>query len=393
MRIESLSNSRLQATLFVGLLVVGFATRHPVLMALYVAAAVCVMLANLHAFSRASVRERNAAVVFVATLTVILPLSVIRSETGVIHYIGSLISLGAAFVLSRNLQVYWAASRAVLIAAQLAVVVYLARVGLADFPLETMLPDSSSNGVTSYLVLLQANYCLVNFLLTRRAGLSSAVLTLLICTVGYARGSILSAAGIVTIGLVSLLPARTYAAVLLRMLLFVGLCWVVYRLAAPAVEFVDANTKLGSGLFDVHRYTILKEYLGRIDALTLWTGASYDGTSIVSQYNGNPHNSYIRAHYIFGLPYLLLILGLPLYLFNRRHSLGVLLYSVAMGGVIFFRSLTEPLLFPTLFDFFFYASCFVVAARPQRLPARRMRRPRLLADVSAQRLLPGATAT
>lgn len=360
--LPSVSGSVAQSTALLALLIVAFASRMPELMVVYVLVAVGMLVVNLQLFGGASTKERNATLVVIATVTLMLPLSTIRSETALLHYVEVLVSLGAAFVLTRNLPTYRLASQLTLLAAQAAICIYLANTGLLGFPLDNMIPESSSNGVTSYMVLLQANYCLVNLLLARGASLPTAAVTLAICIVGYGRGSIIAAAGIVAVGAWWLLTARGYRRVVL-LLPFVAVAGVLLyaEYGELIADFVTVNTKIGSGLGDVHREAIIGEYLERIDAVTIWTGASYDGTSILSEYNSNPHNAYIRAHYIFGLPYLLLIFLLPLYLRVRRVPGPVATYSLAMFVIVLFRAFTEPLLFPTLFDFYYFAMCFALA--------------------------------
>lgn len=362
MKYRALRDNPLLATLFVTALIVAFAGRAVVLMGAYLFLAICCVLANVHLLKEASVRERNAACLFVLVLTVMLPVSVLRSETSLVHYVVILTSMAAGFLLTRNLVVYRKASQLTLLAAQATVFIYLIVSGIANFPLDNMLPDSSSNGVTSYMVLLQANYCIVNYVLTRKTSLPTALMTLAICIVGYGRGSILAAAALVSLGVAARVWAGGYTRALLALVIVMGgAAAVAIEYGDVISEFVAANTKIGSGLYDAHRAGILTEYLEKLDGVSLWTGGSYEGTSIVTDYNSNPHNSYIRAHYIFGLPYLLLLFLIPIYLVNRAHERRVKAYAACVWAVALFRALTEPVLFPTLFDFYFFAGCFVMS--------------------------------
>lgn len=48
-------------------------------------------------------------------------------------------------------------------------------------------------------------------------------------------------------------------------------------------------------------------------------GVDYFGTSILYEFNSNPHNSFLRAHHIFGFPYLFVIVISPFYfVFNKN---------------------------------------------------------------------------
>ena len=358
-------------TAFLMLLIVAFATRHPALLAAYTLAAFAVVLANVRRLSRLDRREGVMVGVVVATLTLMLPLATLRNQSAIAHYLTILTSLGAAYVLTRRMTVYLSASRWSLLAAQAAVGVYLAYVGLEDFPLENMLPDSSSNGVTSYLVLLQANYCIVHFAVRRRTSVLTSLVTLAICIVGFGRGSLIAAAAILAINVLFTPLLKTRAqALLATALIVVAAAGTYVRFEEELVGFVETNTKIGVGLEDEPRERIIRDYLGRIDAWSLLVGADYRGTAIEDDYNGNPHNSYIRAHHLFGLPYVLTMLVFPIALMRAQTPFPVKVFSILMGGVVLFRSFTEPILFPTLFDFYWFAICFGLASLSSRVHPR-----------------------
>src|SRR5690242_9147397 len=88
------------ATMFVAVLIVSFAGHVPAMMGGYLALAVCTLLANVNVFSTASRREQNVALATVLVISLMLPISMVRSVTGVIHYVVVLVSMGAGFLLS-----------------------------------------------------------------------------------------------------------------------------------------------------------------------------------------------------------------------------------------------------------------------------------------------------
>jgi hypothetical protein len=137
-------------------------------------------------------------------------------------------------------------------------------------------------------------------------------------------------------------------------------------------EFVERNTKLGHGIQDFHRELMIDEYINKIEGWELITGADYQGTRIASDYRGNPHNSYIRAHHIFGLPYLLMILGFPFIVLNRKQHGAVKAFFFIFLLIAHFRAFTEPVLFPTFFDLFYFACCFAISK-----PAPDVKAPRI----------------
>jgi hypothetical protein len=343
------------------LLVFAVATRSLVISAAALGSATLVVMRNLHILLAAPRRDKYLLVGTGGLLTLTLPFAVLRSETALAHYFVTVLSLLTAFLITRSPDTYFQASRAGLYASLGVVSAYLATSGLGSFPLERMIPDSSSNGITSYLVILQANYCVASYLVRRKLPFLSAVLTLGICIVGYGRGSILSTVGIIAVNFITFAlrksPRHFFAAV--GVLALTGV-WLAAVYGDEITYFVEANTKIGSGLYDQHRDSIIKDYSHLIDenSLLILTGADYKGTVIEADYNNNPHNSYIRAHHIFGLPYLMLMLSFPLLAFVRLPG-KLRAYPLALITIMLFRAATEPILFPTMLDVFYFSVCFV----------------------------------
>lgn len=371
-------------TAFLVLLIGAATSRNPLLLLAYVLLALYVVLSKVGLLSRSNLRERAAILLLVLSLTLILPVSVVRNETALIHYCVALISLGCAFVLTRNIVPYLAASRVSLIAAQSTLFAYLLVSDLGDSPLENLFLHTSSNGITSSLILLQVNYSTVKFLVQRRASLVTSLLTLAICLIGYGRGSVLASAAVVVVNMLSSLSWRNHWRALSGVVLISGVVVALYSAyGQDIVEFVRGSTKVGAGLYDEARERMIADYLNQIDAGTLITGAGYHGTSIEAEFHGNPHNSYIRAHHIFGLPYLVAILLFPILLLWNRQRLPPRIYSLCMLGIILFRSFTEPLLFPTPFDFYFFAICFALSKDLPGLRREPDRRPTHVASAAA----------
>jgi hypothetical protein len=348
-------------TAFLLLLIAAFALTINALAGAYLVVAFVVIMVRVDAFRDANDTERVLMGILILVTTLCLPISAARHLSALAHYGVVLIAIGAAFVMTRNRELYLLASRYSLLLVQMAVFAYLFVHGWDNFPLENMIFDSSSNGITSYLIVLQANYCAYNFILHRRAANVTPLLTLIICVVGYGRGSILAGTAIVLINILSYITWKSYASALLRVLavLLVVLTVALYY-SEDIADFVEANTKLGSGLFDETRERMLNDYVAKIDGAALVTGADYDGTSIQTDFRDNPHNSFVRAHHIFGLPYLLALALFPLALLAVKRDLSVKLYCCGMLLAVMFRASTEPVLFPTVFDFYFFAFCFAL---------------------------------
>ena len=102
-------------------------------------------------------------------------------------------------------------------------------------------------------------------------------------------------------------------------------------------------------------------YLEKIDLIGLFFGVSYENTIIENLYNNNPHISFIRAHNMFGLFYLLalmyLIISKIFYIIISKNFINLLILLIIFN--ILLRAVTEPILFPTLFDFLFLYILFL----------------------------------
>ncbi|MDO9027820.1 MAG: hypothetical protein Q7U68_03050, partial [Candidatus Roizmanbacteria bacterium] len=148
---------------------------------------------------------------------------------------------------------------------------------------------------------------------------------------------------------------------------------ITFFFGEEIIGFINSNTKLGSGLYDATRDQMMTDYVNQIDGTSLLIGADYQGTSIAQDYNNNPHSSYIRAHHIFGIFYLLLMILMPVVTIWRGHVLSVKLFSGLMLVLILLRSATEPLIFATIFDLFYFSICFVLAIKFSDADLRRQR--------------------
>lgn len=350
------------------LVLLTFATRHPVLAAAAIPAALLLVAEHWLRGWEVAPRERLAIGLVVAVVGLSAPLAVARDLAAAAHAASVLLALAMAVALTRDLAHFAAVLRMVLVTVLTAVALFLARSGLADFPLERLLPNSSSNGITSYLVVLQSAYGIACWRAHRRAPLLTPLATLVVCVVGYGRGSILAAAALVGLSYASLLSPRRPWRALTALLLLAGLGGsVLQRHGDDIAAFVELNTKIGAGLQDEHRRIQIDAYLGRVDGVSLLAGAGYAGTPIETDYNRNPHNSYIRAHHIFGLPYLAAMLLFPLLLAGRSLFTGGNGLPALYLLVMLLRAVTEPVLFPTLLDVAFLASGLAMA-RPVPTP-------------------------
>jgi len=227
-----------------------------------------------------------------------------------------------------------------------------------DDPLKKIFDGKSGNGITSYTIILQLHFLVAHIVYDKRVNsflYISIVSTLLICMSTYARGSLISALLIILI--VNLIYKFSF-----KFLYFI--CGIVLLFFLTnmddVLDFINRNSKLSQGFEDYDRIEALNQYVRKIDFYSILNGANYDETIIDRELNGNPHNSFIRAHHNYGLLYVIFILStIFLCIFTNQSFKKIILYGSIML-VLVFRIWTEPILFPTILDFYFFSIFFTI---------------------------------
>ncbi|MCQ2044487.1 hypothetical protein SAMN05216194_11032 [Stutzerimonas kunmingensis] len=225
-------------------------------------------------------------------------------------------------------------------------------------PFGAIIEGASTNGVPSYFIVLQVTLSLIAFSINGRLPLLSAAMTFFIAVLGIGRGAILAAFAIFAFSFLfnfclDVKYKRTGR--VLGVIGFVAVLFFVFCFSYDAVfEYFYARTNLSRGLYDSARVEMISDYVGGISAIGLFAGSSFDGTVIAELYGNNPHNSFIRSHSYMGLGVFLMVLFSPfLFFFSRvKFSAKIAYFSLVM--ILFFRAFSEPILFPTLLDIFYF---------------------------------------
>lgn len=229
-------------------------------------------------------------------------------------------------------------------------------------PLGSILPWTSTNGLPSYLIVVQIAYSIAFYLFSGRLPLISSLATFFISLIGLGRGSIIIA-GLITIfsftanAVCEKKTTASFSARIFSKIIFAPLAFCLTYYWADISEQADLwieASKFSAGVVDEHRSAIISDYIGKLDLLSSAIGADYSGTVINTHYGGNPHNSYIRLHSFYGaasvaaifLP-LVLILIAPV---RRSHRAVVF----TLIGCVLLRAYSEPILFPSTLDFFYF---------------------------------------
>lgn len=234
-------------------------------------------------------------------------------------------------------------------------ITYILIIGFDNFPselpIEKILLNSSSNGVTTLFVILNFIYQIFRFRRSKTPDHFFSILVLLISLAGYGRGAILASVLQLIGGLIiSLNTSLSYK----HIILVISLIIITTYFYEDIDRFITANTKIGSGLEDNERDLIFKDYTS-MNIKDFLLGKSYENTVILIRDRGNPHNSFIRIHHMYGILgiiyFMFLLIWSMLLKSSTQKSLIILVFY---GSSIILRIFTEIIFLGTIMDFFFF---------------------------------------
>lgn len=220
----------------------------------------------------------------------------------------------------------------------------------------------SGNGPTSFLNILLGVYTALRMKLRNRSSLAISLISLYIAIEGYGRGSIVFVLMMIMLNLIFI-----FFHLRKSWRLFFIIFFTLFLIAIPSIYEILLTTKLTQG-FDSPRIFIAQEYINAINVFSFFFGASYEDTIIASIYDNNPHITYIRTHHIFGLFYLFglfyIILKKIFYVISNSSLVNWMILLIVFNILI--RTITEPLLFPSLFDSFFLVTLFLISKKVKK---------------------------
>lgn len=299
--------------------------------------------------------------IMLITMTLTWPFALYKTTGAIFHYGVGVLSIFAAYVISKHPNEACRSVGLTLFTIQGLTVAYLATTGHSVLPLDHIIENSSSNGITTVLIVLQAVYVGLLFHTHRTIPIISPIITLYICFEGFSRGSIISAAmiNIIVFSILFFSTKSVYRYTALIPLLIAISLFIYIEYFEISLAFIVEESKFRQGIVDTARKEMYEDYFGKMNYLTLFTGTDYSNTSIMHHYGNNPHSSLIRAHHLFGILYVIAIFTSTTIAIMKAHSNHVLMVSSSLIIIIIFRALSEPVLFPTPMDFFFFLLLFV----------------------------------
>lgn len=347
----------------------------------YAIAAALVLLGNRTALAAAIHDHWKILVSYAAILQLLLPFSLTRNSFAILHFGIAILSAFLGLALTTDLSRYRNVSGAALLVVQCVLLFLVCDHWTKFSPLDELLSTASSNNLTATVIVLQLNFMAAQFALTGRTTLFTAILTLIICLIGYGRASMVVALAIMAAQLFFPLPF-TKKSIAQRLVALTAFCWGLLIALGQAKAFLASfglfswvpasisegpGTKLALGLRDQARTQILTEYVRGLDIIDWILGGKYTGTIIETAFNGNPHIAYVRSHHLFGLPYLLILAAFGCVLLWKVNNLVARLFLGFVAALYYLRATTEPIMFPTVYDAFFFALCLGLTTR-QNLP-------------------------
>ena len=280
----------------------------------------------------------------------------------IFYLFSTVVTFATAYVITRF------SARTILFAANIlywslavVVLIILAVYWGSPEPFGEVIEGASTNGIPAYIIVIQLFLCTITNVVAGRAPILTPAITFMIAFYGNGRGSLIVGALLLLGSLViNLFPRKIplfYRATLFA--LSIAVMAVIIINAAEIVDYLSRFTKLSVGVTDYNRAGILESYLAKINPVTFFFGTDYSGTPIDFLYEGNPHISYIRLHSFFGIFPLLMAILSPAIIFFAKGGWMLKLPILFFICLALLRAASEPILFPTLLDVFFFAMFFI----------------------------------
>jgi len=232
-------------------------------------------------------------------------------------------------------------------------------------PIGSIIPWVSRNGITSVLILCHILFSFIAFRHKKKFPIVSTFLVVIICFYALGRGSIITSILLLLLGITFNVYNSNSKILKYGILgLFVILIFHFSSNYDMNTEFdsIDESlktTQFGQGYTDQARTEINSEYISNLSFWKILIGNSYEGTLINKYYGGNPHNSFLRLHSFYGIFGLITVFLILIFILFRKKMSSDKFVFICLLILIFFRAYTEPILFPSSLDLFFFLSLFI----------------------------------
>ena len=223
----------------------------------------------------------------------------------------------------------------------------------------------SRNNVSIYLILFISFYYISAFQNSKKISFWPSLLSVIISAWSSSRGGVISTS---ILFILTFFNYNTYK----KKSSYVAICFLII-FALQSIFFQELfymniverfNQDHSSG---ITRLDIISQYV-RLSSMSFYDslfGSNLNSIPYIYLLKGNPHNSFVNLHAVFGLLYFLIVIYILLltivYYFKSKSILFLVLIAIVL------RSLTDIPLFGGIYDIIFLYTVFYYFERKQRI--------------------------
>lgn len=341
-------------------LVLGFSSQIPIVMGI-----VTVILAMYCVWTYRATYFKKLNVQFLAILVLLVSSALFKLDhmgTSLFYLFLVLIVFFFAEIITRDIRAIYSITYKIYFFSIFLIYFFIYKYWGHKEPLGMIIPGSSTNGIPAYLIVIQIFLSLAVYSYKRKILVLTPLLTFSVAFFGSGRGSLVVAGLILVVSFIfSFFGDRSvgkYTRYFYRIIFVAVLALFVINIF-EIFDYILRHTKLNVGLVDANRAQILHSYLEGITTREVLIGKSYIGTLIESNYNNNPHIAYVRLHSFFGIIPLLFVMISPFFFLFWKTTVKSFIMFFTFTSLLLLRAVTEPILFPTLFDVFYFGIFFL----------------------------------
>ncbi len=321
-----------------------------------------------------SIIARNNSILILSSIVsvILLPIAIINSfKVGLSIYFQILVIL-LTLILTKTCFAFEAKkllniSRNLLLTyfIYLLAAIYFGYLTPLGFDIEVM---GGVNSVMSVMIIMLLFYIANYIRVFETSPLLMPGVAIVFAFLGHGRSGILFATAAFVFALLTRLISKLKSMHYFFLMIFVAICWQFFTANEDAINDLFLGTRLIYGFESEDRVQMVTEYIQSLSGAEILIGGEHGPLAI--EHNMNPHNSFIRGHYFFGLPYIFLIFALSLTAVLRGLMAGVKGLAINFFIILFlFRSYYDAVAFPSITDFVFFYLLLMNLCKTRQTPS------------------------
>jgi hypothetical protein len=141
---------------------------------------------------------------------------------------------------------------------------------------------------------------------------------------------------------------------------FILVCIIIILIVFSIYSYIIENTKLSEG-FSSPRFKMNSDYFKELNLKRIVIGYDYRQIDIISKYNDNPHNSFIKLHYNIGIVLVLFIIFILYTYIKNLLNFNIKKLTLILFSLLFLiRAYLDVILFIHMYDFLFFYSLILI---------------------------------